>query len=120
MPWHISKSDLRKIYDDRHGDVCVCQTVEQAAIIVDAVNRLRSSGVAPIISLREPSADKLDTYEPDSCCGPGLAKAARGGVLKALLSWDCPRCGEKWVPRDVGGLRHWEPVPAVEILRFHR
>ena len=37
MPWHLSKSDPRKVYDSRHEMVCVCQTAEQARIIVDAV-----------------------------------------------------------------------------------
>ena len=41
MPWHLSKSDPRKVYDERHEAVCVCQKPEQALIVVTAVNRLR-------------------------------------------------------------------------------
>lgn len=37
MPWHLSKSDPRKVYDERHEPICVCQTPEQAARIVAAV-----------------------------------------------------------------------------------
>lgn len=38
MPWHLSKSDPRKVYDQTHGVVGVMQTAEQAALIVEAVN----------------------------------------------------------------------------------
>ena len=41
MPWHLSKSDPRKIYDETHEMVCVCRTNEQAAMVVEAVNRYR-------------------------------------------------------------------------------
>jgi hypothetical protein len=39
MPWHVSKSDPRKLYDGRHETVCVCQNAEQAALIVESVNQ---------------------------------------------------------------------------------
>jgi hypothetical protein len=42
IPWHLSKSDPRKVYDERHTEICVCVTPESAALIVTAVNRLRS------------------------------------------------------------------------------
>ena len=42
MPWHLSKSDPRKVYDERHTEICVCVTPEAAALIVTSVNRLRS------------------------------------------------------------------------------
>lgn len=38
MPWHLSKSDPRKVYDSHHDVVCVCMTALQAAGIVLAVN----------------------------------------------------------------------------------
>ena len=41
MPWHLSKSDPRKIYDETHDMVCVCRTNDQAAMVVEAVNRYR-------------------------------------------------------------------------------
>ncbi len=37
MPWHRSISNLSKVYNERHEQVCVCETPEQAALIVDAV-----------------------------------------------------------------------------------
>ncbi len=40
MPWHLSKSDPRKVYDSLHQPVCVCHKEEQAALIVKAVNGL--------------------------------------------------------------------------------
>ena len=43
MPWHLSKSDPRKIYDETHDMVCVCRTNEQAAMVVAAVNIHRAN-----------------------------------------------------------------------------
>ena len=40
MPWHQSLSNPRKVYDDRHEQVCVCETPEQAELIVAAVRAL--------------------------------------------------------------------------------
>ena len=37
MPWHRSISNPRKVYNERHEQVCICETPEQAALIVEAV-----------------------------------------------------------------------------------
>jgi hypothetical protein len=125
MPWHLSKSDPRKVYDSRHEVVCVAQTAEQAALIVESVN-LRSPQT---IRLREPDrsglavsdatadAGPLDTFDQDNCCGPHLSKAGRAGVLAALTSFDCPRCDTQWTPTVTGPIRHWSPVSAVMIFK---
>lgn len=152
MPWHISKSDPRKVYDERHEVVCVCQTAEQAARIVAAVTgkaqeviRLRepdiagqhvapqlkvsdyehafATGIGAVTDLGDghtaaitPSAT-LDSFEPDTCCGSAISKAARSGVLGSVTSWECPKCGMEWQPAQVGSIRHWSPTPAVMIFR---
>lgn len=123
MPWHLSKSDPRKVYDERHQSVCVCQTPEQAGKIVGAVNALPRDTAETFVRLREPQPlqppGPLDTFEPDaSCCGREIAKAARGNVLQALQSWECPKCGCEWYPGLVAGaVRHWQPKPAVMVFR---
>lgn len=130
MPWHLSKSDPRKVYDSYHNMVCVCQNENQSALIVKAVNDLPMADLAPL-RLREPLVDQnpapvarleplgpLDTFEPDdSCCGREIAKAARSGVLASLQLWTCPKCGLDWAPQLMGGIRHWTPRPAVAVFR---
>lgn len=125
MPWHLSKSDPRKVYDSYHNMVCVCQTSDQARLIVEAVKAHGSPQAEPI-KLREPAvvpdatadAGPLDTFEPEEgCCGREIAKAGRAGVLKSLLSWDCPMCGCAWTPQTLGSVRHWTPQPAAIIFR---
>jgi hypothetical protein len=138
MPWHLSVSDPRKVYDSFHNTVCVAQTSDQAALIVKAVNALGPQDQA--IKLREPgvpvekeSAEQnqsratsgtgkpegapLDTFEQDNCCGVALSKAGRAGVLAALTSWDCPRCQTQWTPAVTGPIRHWTPAAAVMIFK---
>ena len=122
MPWHLSKSDLRKVYDSFHQTVCVCHTAEQAAMIVDAM-RARGESAGEAIRLREPVIqtpavnDYLDSFEPDECCGKSLTKAANEGVLKSLTRWSCPKCGADWEPRMVGPVRHWSLSAPVAIFR---
>ena len=142
MGWHLSKSDPRKVYDQRHVMVCVCQSPEQAALIVRAVTalpmqfdsrielrELASGGPAPegkpyIAGEHAHDAGHaifpavpLDTFEPDdTCCGKAIAKAARAGVLKSLQSWECEKCGCAWSPKINGGVRHWSPVPAAILF----
>ena len=130
MPWHLSKSDLRKVYDSYHNMVCVCQNENQSALIVKAVNDLPTADLAPL-RLREPLVDQnpapvvrlealgpLDTFEPDdSCCGREIAKAARSGVLASLQSWECPKCECHWEPSRIGGIRLWSARPAVAVFR---
>lgn len=53
MPWHLSKSDPRKVYDERHEPVCVCQTAEQAARIVAAVTGVSQT----VVRLKEPAIE---------------------------------------------------------------
>jgi hypothetical protein len=114
MPWHLSKSDPRKVYDERHEVVCICATAEQAAGIVGAVN-----GPNPQLWLREPvEARAMDSFETDyGCCGSHITKASRDGVLKSVTSWECPKCGCEWTPTQNGAIRHWSPKPAVIILK---
>jgi hypothetical protein len=136
MPWHLSQSDARKVYDSYHNPVCVCQTQDQAALIVKAVNLIPQLAS---IKLREPgvpaekeSADQnqsraasgnpetgkpLDTLEPDEYCAKHLLKALRSGYLNRQSLWECPKCGCNWVAKDSGPLRHWEPVTAIAIFR---
>ena len=40
MGWHLSKSDPRKVYDERHTEICIACTGEAAALIVAGVNSL--------------------------------------------------------------------------------
>lgn len=123
MPWHLSKSDPRKVYDSYHSMVCVCQNAEQAKVIVGAVNERAPQ--AETIRLREPAIPDatghpgtLDTFEPDdSCCGREIAKAARSGVLASLQSWECSKCGCHWEPSLIIGVRHWSARPAVAVFR---
>ena len=59
MPWHLSKSDPRKVYDSQHQTVCVCQTAEQAALIVRAVQAFG------------PQTETIRLREPNPVYGPG-------------------------------------------------
>ena len=43
MGWHLSKSDPRKVYDERHTEICIACTDEAAALIVAGVNSLSQS-----------------------------------------------------------------------------
>ena len=122
MPWHLSKSDPRKVYDSYHNMVCVCQNAEQARLIVVSVNECKPQ--PETIRLREsiPAAPlrvaPLDTFEPDdSCCGKLIATAGRSGVLASLQLWTCPKCGLDWASQLMGGIRHWMPRPAVAVFR---
>lgn len=137
MPWHLSKSDPRKVYDERHEPVCVCQTPEQAARIVAAVTgksqevvRLREPVVLGNLSelskqfpdavMPDPERETIsltDSFEPDGgCCTARIMKSSRDGVLKSLTSWECQKCGTEWTPTSAGMFRHWSPKPAVMIF----
>jgi hypothetical protein len=126
VPWHLSKSDPRKFYDNFHNVVAVAQTADQAALIVRAVNALPSGapgkesaedGRSPGGTSEHAKADvPLDTFEPDECCGKHLAKALRH-LSSSLESFACPKCGTEWRPTVKGPLRHWEPQAAVMIFR---
>lgn len=125
MPWHLSKSDPRKVYDERHEPVCVCQTAEQAARIVVAVTGTSQT----VVRLKEPqdpakygtvSGPSLtDSFEPDQgCCSVAIMTASRKGALKSATAWECPRCGCEWTPRIAEMFRHWSPVSDVQVFRL--
>jgi hypothetical protein len=133
MHWHLSKSDPRKVYDSYHNTVCVCQTADQASLIVGAVNA--SGKQQDAIKLREPSfpAEKEesakvsqstgsapalpDTWESDECCGKPLTRALRSGILRTD-DWLCPSCGAEWKAEQRGAVRHWTPAALVALLRI--
>lgn len=145
MPWHLSRSDPRKVYDPYHNAVCVCQNADQARLIVDAVNAHGRSGDQSI-KLREPapaekeaaqetqhstsraaSGDESrppviplqpDTWMHDECCTKHLARALQGGMLAHSEHWLCPKCGTEWKVEMRGPVRYWEPVTAIEIIRL--
>lgn len=48
MGWHQSVSNPRKVYNERHEQVCVCETREQAALIVDAVRAFVPTSTAGV------------------------------------------------------------------------
>lgn len=123
MPWHLSKSDPRKVYDQNHDTVCVCMSAEQAATIVRAVNALPVGDRDTFIRLREPAVSDatgdptpLETFHQDDCCTSRLIRAHRIGVEQ----WVCPNCGTDWKPRMIEGVRHWEPHPAFFSLKAAR
>lgn len=47
MAWHRSISNPRKVYNQRHEQMCVCETPEQARAVVDAVNAIAANPNAP-------------------------------------------------------------------------
>ena len=128
MPWHLSKSDPRKVYDERHEMVCVCQTAEQAALIVDAIRARQGS--LRLQEQEEPEKKTVtlgetggfatppvtDTFEPDECCGTLLSRALRKGIPESLDAWMCGKCGMEWKPTLYGSLRHWTPRPLIAVL----
>lgn len=113
MPWHLSKSDPRKVYDERHQVVCVCQTPDQAALIVQSVVGRGPTSV--LRAMADPAEN--DTFLPDDCCGKYIAAAGRDGLLKSITVWTCPKCGGEWEPKQHQGVRMWEPKTAVMIFR---
>lgn len=59
---------------------------------------------------------KLQSYEPDSCCGRHIRKAISEEKLRHAESWECPECGCTWKPKQVGDIRHWSPVPLIAVF----
>jgi hypothetical protein len=59
----------------------------------------------------------LNSFEPDDCCGKHISKASRAGVLEAVTTWTCERCGTDWKPTTMGNIRHWKPESDIAILR---
>jgi hypothetical protein len=69
------------------------------------------------IKLREPASsnEPLQTYEPDPCCGPRLAKALP--TLTEVNRWVCPKCGCEWWANVMDGVKHWLPREHFEVIR---
>ena len=127
MPWHLSKSDPRKVYDSRHEMVCVCQTAEQARIIVDAVVahgpqtdsiKLRESAAHPDVlpAMRETPLTHV-TVAAEGCCGKHIVKASVSGALDRMQPWECPKCGTTYWPRREGPVINWEARAAVMVFK---
>lgn len=89
---------------------------EYAARIVAAVTG-KSQEVARVVtpSNQTVMADRTNSFEDDACCGRFITKAAREGKLTENV-WFCGNCGEEWRPTDHGVIRHWAPVPLMQIL----
>lgn len=128
MPWHLSKSDPRKVYDETHAVVGVMQTATQAAFIVECVNKVRKedgdkstqgTGEHTQLGGGEQSApvSLTHTYQEDECCGKYLAKFIRSGKADKSAFWRCPKCGCDWVNKSVGMFSHWTPVAVMEVIR---
>ncbi len=127
MPWHQSKSDPRKVYNESHEVVGVMQTSEQAAHIVAAVNyydkltgrkehgQVQSTG-APMEQADAPVI--THTFQDDECCGKSLSRWIRKGCPGTERMWSCPRCGCEWAPIMVNpGVVHWCPTVFMEVIR---
>ena len=63
MPWHSSKSDPRKVYDQNHDVVCVCMNPAQATQIVSAVNQAREKQSAEPLASDHPAILKPNLVE---------------------------------------------------------
>ena len=116
MPWHLSKSDPRKVYDERHQTVGVMQTPEYAAQIVAAVNGQPLP--AQQIKLREPEPPKpMHVNQAEGCCARALAKASLSGELEAVKLFECPKCGTRYKGGTIGPVTHWEAQSDVVVFR---
>jgi hypothetical protein len=116
MPWHLSKSDPRKVYDERHQVVCVCQTAEQAERIVNAVAGQPSQPQQT--KLREPEPPKpVHTHQAEGCCAKALGKASLSGVLDNLQPFECPKCSTTYWPKVQGPVTVWEARADVMVFR---
>lgn len=139
MPWHLSKSDPRKVYDQNHDVVCVCMTPGQADLIARAVNALPFGTINTFVKLREPgekeSADsgpsrtasgQPETAKPsvthvtaqaEGCCQKHIAKASLSGALDRLQPWECPKCRTTYWPKQQGAMVSWEARAAVMVFK---
>lgn len=61
----------------------------------------------------------VNTFIPtDDCCDKYLAKAIASGKLDNEKRWECPICGMEWrVGHRYETIRHWVPMPVVEVIR---
>ena len=123
MGWHLSKSDPRKVYDSYHNVVCVCQTADQAKVIVDAVG-LHAPKI-DAIRLREPMREMPlremplthVTAQAEGCCAKLIAKASLSGLLDRMQPWECPKCGTTYWPRRQGPVVNWEARAAALVFK---
>jgi predicted RNA-binding Zn-ribbon protein involved in translation (DUF1610 family) len=111
MAWHLSRENPMKVYDERHTEICVCITVEAAALIVAAVNRLRGE-VEPrdlSVKLREPETLRnTHVTQAEGCCGRQIGKASLAGKLETVTRFECPTCGTAYDSRTEGPVTLWE------------
>ena len=125
MPWHLSKSDPRKVYDERHQQVGVMQTEDYARIIVEGVNAFLSRGGQ--ITLREPLAgasqctvgqtpNPIHVSQADGCCTRPFAKASQSGQLDSLKPWECPKCGTMYTASQQGPVVNWTAQACAMII----
>jgi hypothetical protein len=125
MGWHLSRSDPRKVYDSYHQTVAVCQTHQQAALIVQAVNGLPQGTIETFVKLREPErapdpgAKALThvTAQAEGCCAKAIGKASLSGALDSLQPWECPKCGTTYWPRQEGPVVSWEARACVMVFK---
>jgi hypothetical protein len=119
MPWHLSKSNPCKIYDERHEVAALATSPEHAARIVAAV-----TGKSQDVGRQPDEPDETEnqpslthSFDHDECCGPRIQKASRAGVLASLTSWTCPKCDTEWKPKSAGLFTHWSPAVFAQVLR---
>ena len=129
MPWHLSKSDPRKVYDSYHNMVCVCQNENQSALIVKAVNDLpqwrisHRSGCASLgIRIRRISRalEPWDRSIPSS--RTIRAVAARSRRPRVPACWPACNCGRVPSAASTGHRNLWrdsplDARPAVAVFR---
>jgi len=66
--WHLSLSNPRKVYDGRHEQVCVCETPEQAELIVAAVRAFDPAQVRkPAAGLVVGRSTKQEVRSTEDC-----------------------------------------------------
>jgi hypothetical protein len=73
------------------------------------------AAIAPSAPKNDPAI--LHSWPPDPCCAVRLTRAASDGKLDTADFWECPICETKWLPKDNGNVRRWEPVVVIEVLR---
>ena len=119
MPWHLSKSNPCKIYDERHEVAALATSPEHAARIVAAVTG-KSQEVTRLPSDPDETENRMPlthSFDHDECCGLRIQKASRSGALDAATSWTCPKCDTEWKSKSAGMFTHWSPVPFAAVLR---
>lgn len=62
-------------------------------------------------------SEHLNTFQDDPCCNDALIVALGKTELIESFAWNCPKCGCTWKAEIIGEVKHWSPVPMIEILR---